>query len=65
MSPKDKELIEALKEEHRKVVAEYSGNMGGHVAVREGNFSYEEETQIEDCKVCDLITRALLSPKED
>lgn len=48
-------LLDALIREHRSSVAEWSGNMGGHVGVREDHFSFDDETPIEDCAECDLI----------
>jgi hypothetical protein len=51
-------LEAALISEHRKVVAEFSGNMGGHVAVRAEYFDYDEDTPIEECAVCAVLGEA-------
>ena len=52
------DLREALVGEHRKAVAEWSGNFGGHVGIRDGWVEYDDETEIEACNVCDLLAAA-------
>ena len=52
------ELLEALKEEHRRVVSEFSGNFAGHVSIREGWVEWDEETRPEKCGICELIAKA-------
>jgi hypothetical protein len=39
-------------------VAEWSGNFGGHVAIRDGWVEYDEETTIEDCDICAALATA-------
>jgi hypothetical protein len=51
-------LVRALTDEHRSVVAEYSGNMAGHAAIREGWLEPDPDDgwpTAEPCDVCDLI----------
>ena len=51
-------LTALLVQEHRKVVSEFSGNLGGHVAIRDGWVEYDEDTAIENCEVCDALLAA-------
>jgi hypothetical protein len=51
-------LRAALIDQHRKVLAEWSGNFGGHVAIRDGWVEYDEETTTEDCDICAALATA-------
>ena len=51
-------LYVELVREHRRVVAEYSGNFGGHVGIREGWVPWDEDTLTEACHCCDLLEEA-------
>jgi hypothetical protein len=48
--------------EHRKAVAEHSGNMGGHVGIRDGWVEHDADTPTEVCEVCDAIIVAGTTP---
>lgn len=41
--------------EHQSVVSEWSGNFGGHVAIRDGWVEYDEDTAVESCESCAAI----------
>lgn len=58
--------LTCLVGQHRSVVSEFSGNFGGHVAIRDGWVEWDEDTTVEECPVCEAIAalRAALAGEE-